>query len=160
LAAGCGRSPTEPAGGRAPVRIASTSVTDGGHVQSAVVMVTRTDEADSVANEHDSQVLDEIPGLSLVLMRTPPGQTTGAFVEKLRGDGRVVHSEPDDMVQTAEARQSTVAFCEATRTWSDVVDQTALARVGVAVAQSFGQGEGAIVAIVDTGIDLDHPALA
>src|SRR5262249_8887345 len=67
---------------------------------------------------------------------------------------------PDARVETAEAKQSDVAFSESARTWSDVYDQDALARVGAAAAQAYGRGDGVLVAILDTGIDLDHPALA
>jgi len=160
---GCGRLPTDAGGERAHARGVtrySTDATDAAGGRNAIAVLTQCNEGDSVAIANNSQVLDAIPELSLVLLKTPPGQTTDTFVDQLRGDGRVVHSEPDEMVQTAETRQSTVAFSEATRTWSDVYDQTALARVGAAAAQAYTQGGGALVAIVDTGIDLDHPALA
>jgi subtilisin family serine protease len=75
------------------------------------------------------------------------------------GDPRVEYSEPDARVQTAETRQSTVSFSEGGRTWSDVSDQGALTRVGAAQAHAYTLGSGVLVAIVDTGIELDHPAL-
>jgi len=117
-------------------------------------------DMDCVATEFGSQVLDSIPELSLVLLRTPSGMSTSDFEVKLQGDARVTGSESNSIVETAETEQSTVAFSEATRTWTDVQDQTALTRIGAAEAQAYGLGEGALVAILDTGIDLDHPALA
>ena len=161
LASSCSRMPTESASGRPVARDTAiqTKAALSGTVESAIIMPARTTDVDSLARSFGSQVLDVVPELSLALLRTPPNTTTDAFVSRLRGDPRVVFSESNAMVETAEAGQSTVAFCEAARSWSDVQDQTALARVGAAQAQAFATGEGALVAILDTGIDLDHPAL-
>jgi len=159
LAAGCTRLPTDAAGARA--RAAGSLHSDStGHPMRAIAMLTHSSESDSVAKALGSEVLDVIPELSLALFRTPTGMTADAFVQRLAGDPRVVFSEPDAIVETAEGSQSTVAFSEAARTWGDVVDQTALSRIGVAAAQHITRGAGALVAILDTGIDLDHPVLA
>jgi len=162
LASSCSRMPTETTGGRLDARGAALQAKAplSGTEPAAIVMLARTSDMDSVARAFGSEVVDAVPELSLALLRTPAGTTTGAFVSRLGGDPRVVFSESNAMVETAEAGQSTVAFSEATRTWSDVEDQTALARVGAAQAQAWARGEGAMVAILDTGIDLDHPALA
>ena len=161
LATGCTRLPTDAAGGRAARGAATASdLAPTAHVSDVIVQIEPGSDVDSVASAFNSQVLDVIPELSLALLRTPASLTASAFVGGLQSDSRVLFSESNAMVETAEAAQSTVAFCEATRTWSDVEDQTALTRVGAAEAQAYGRGEGALVAILDTGIDLDHPALA
>lgn len=159
IASGCGRLPTETAVDRAGAA-RSFSVTGTDRSTSAIAELLLLSESDSVAIEHDSQIVDVIPELSLALLRTPPGQTTSAFVHELKRDGRVRDSEADAILETAEGSQSTVAFSEGLRAWDDVEDQSALARIGAAEARQVGQGAGVIVAILDTGIDLDHPALA
>ena len=159
LVAGCGRLPTDATGEHArAARTSSLAATM--HPTRAIAMLSRTSDADSVARSFGSEVIDVIPELSLALLRTPAGMTTDAFVLRLATDPRVVFSEPDAILETAEGSQSTVAFSEATRSWGDVEDQSALTRIGAAAAQHYGRGSGERVAILDTGIDLDHPALA
>ncbi len=115
---------------------------------------------DDVATSYGSAVLDTIPELNIQLLRTPDGTTASTFVHRLQLDPRVAFAEPNSQAETAEARQSTIGFSEATRTWSDVQDQNALVRVGAAQAQMIARGDQVLVAILDTGIDLDHPVLA
>lgn len=159
LVAGCSRLPTDAARSRAGMAGAYAAVTTA-HATRAIAMLAHATDADSVARALGSQVLDVIPELSLALLRTPASTSTDAFVLRLASDPRVIFSEPDAALQTAEGSQSLVAFSEATGSWSGVEDQSALARIGVAGAQRFARGAGTRVAILDTGIDLDHPALA
>ena len=159
LVTGCGRLPTDATPNRARTASPLTSAAID-HPTRAIVMLTRSSDPDSVARTFGSHVIDVIPELSLALLPTPAGMTTDAFVLRLATDPRVIFSETDAMLETAEGSQSTVAFSEASRSWSDVQDQSALTRIGATEAQKFGRGAGALVAILDTGIDLDHPALA
>jgi subtilisin family serine protease len=159
LVSGCGRLPTQVQDGRGRTH-ASPSVIASAHTDRAIVRLTNCCESDALAQAFDSHVIDLIPELSLALLRTPSGLTTEEFVDRLKSDSRVILSESDAMLETAEGSQSTVAFSESWRFWEDVADQSALARVGAPEAQMLGRGAGALVAIIDTGIDLDHPALA
>ena len=159
LVSGCGRLPTQAQDGRARTHASPTAIASA-RPDRAIVRLTNCCESDAVAQAFDSHVLDVIPELSLALLRTPTGLTTEEFIERLRADSRVILSESDAMLETAEGSQSTVAFSESWRFWEDVEDQSALVRVGAPEAQMLGRGAGSLVAILDSGIDLDHPALA
>jgi subtilisin family serine protease len=138
--------------------------TSGSGPALVVVRVTPSASVEELAANYDCDVVSYLPELRLALMAARASQT-GQLTEetpsaRFVGDPRVEYSEPDSRVETAETRQSTVSFSEGGRTWSDVTDQGALTRVGAAQAHAYTLGSGVLVAIVDTGIELDHPALA
>lgn len=114
---------------------------------------------DSIAMLYASQVLGTIPELDIVLLRTPTGSTIATFIRRLQEEPRVLFAEPNYPLETAEGRQSDMAFSEASRSWSDVLDQTALTRIDTPGAHLLAKGDGVVVAILDTGIALDHPML-
>lgn len=112
------------------------------------------------SSSYGSSVIATIPELDLVLVSVSSEVPIDSFVRTLRSDPRVIFAEPDYAALTAESRQSTIAFSEGTRSWGDVADQEALARIGAPEAQVISQGSGVLVAVLDTGVELDHPALA
>ncbi len=160
LLTSCSRLPVAPGGQQAGGGARSLAPTTTLRANDVIAKLTQMSAADSLARMVDSQVLGSIPELKLVLYRTPSGGKTQAFVLRLLQDPRVLSAEPNQRVMTAEAGQSSAAFSEATRGWSDVTDQNALVRIGALQAQARADGYGTKVAILDTGIDLDHTALA
>lgn len=161
-----------PACGRVPTMPRATQMAARGAVPASICTMPRAAavrviaqlqpsvQPADVAGSYGSLTLDYIPEIRLVLLRTPTGMTDQSFQLRLAADSRVVFAEPDYEARTAETRQSTIAFSEGTRTWSDVADQTALARVGAEQAHLLTRGAGVLVAVLDTGIELDHPALS
>lgn len=116
--------------------------------------------AQDVSGSFASTVLLSVPEIRLYLFRTPGGMGDAGFQRALSMDTRVEFAEFDYALETAESRQSSMAFDEGLRSWPDVTDQEAFQRVGVGAAHHWATGKGALVAILDTGVDLDHPALA
>jgi Subtilase family len=88
-----------------------------------------------------------------VLFRIPPGTTREAVIEKLRADKRVLIAQPLNEFESASA--ATPAFDDPyARLQSNV------SALDVAEAHHISRGLGIRVAIIDTGVDVDHPDLA
>ena len=126
-----------------------------------VVMTVRAGaNADQIAQDHGGTVVAVVPELGLYRIALPVGDDVFRYAQALMVDTRVAAAEVNGLATIAEGQQSSVAFSESNHSWSDVKDQGAFVRVGVARAQTRANGNGVIVAILDTGIQLDHPALA
>ena len=160
LLASCSRLPVGPDVQRLAGGVRSLARADTPRPYDVIAHLTQMDVSDALAKANASEVLGSIPELKLVLCRTPAGATTQSLILRLQQDARVISAEPNSRVMTAEAGQSSAAFSEGSHGWNDVMDQTALVRIGAIQARTRADGSGAKVAILDTGIDLDHPALA
>ncbi|HET7224387.1 MAG TPA: S8 family serine peptidase [Candidatus Eisenbacteria bacterium] len=156
LASSCARLPMAPSASRGTTPAGAQNVSaTAGVIAQLLPGVSGTDFATS----YGASVIGTVPELRLVLMHPPAGTTDADFARRLAADPRIEFAEPNVHLEAAEARQSTIAFSEGWHTWGDVVDQGALTRIHAADAQAYGRGGGVLVGILDTGIDLDHPAL-
>jgi len=160
LFAGCSRTPVAPVAAlrRAPLSSSTTAI-DGLRPGIALVHYAAGTIPDSLAWNFGSQLLDVIPEIDYALLRTPLGLSVDGFTDELHLDEHVLAAGPNDRVQTAEGLQSSVAFSEGIRAWGAVADQRAFARTGAVGSHRIATGEDVRVAILDTGIDLDHHAL-
>jgi subtilisin family serine protease len=88
-----------------------------------------------------------------VLFRIPPGTTREAVIEKLMQDKRVLIAQPLNEFESATT---------ATSPFDDPYArlQTNVNALDVAEAHNFSRGAGIRVAIIDTGVDVEHPDLA
>ncbi len=86
------------------------------------------------------------------------------MADRMQGDARLVYAEPNYEIQAPEGDPRTSAYGgEPPTTSSDPApysDQPALGALDVPYAHGIGRGEGAVVAVLDTGVQLDHPELA
>ena len=89
--------------------------------------------------------------------QAPPGTSVDAAVAALRADARVVVAEANYLAGTPEARRRSVW---AVGTPVEYAVQWAPTAMGLRQAQTLATGQGLRVAILDTGIDARHPALA
>ena len=160
LIAGCGRLPSDPLAAHAQRAIESgrASVVDGAP-QGVVMMVKPGASAYQVAAQYGGTVVDEVPALGLYRIALQAGDDVARCAQAMMGDQRVSNAEVNGLARLAECRQSSVAFSESFRNWRDVSDQGALARLRAPRAQTAASGIGVLVAILDTGIMFDHPAL-
>lgn len=132
---------------------------DAGTASQIILRLESWVSPETLATSFGARIVGSISELRLLLVETDPGGAE-ALLARASTDPRVEFAEPNVPVQAPEARQSTIAFDEGLRPWSDVIDQDAFKRVGAAEAQSVASGKGVLVAVLDTGVDLDHPSLA
>ncbi len=89
--------------------------------------------------------------------QVPAGTTVDAAVAALRADTRVVVAEANHIAGTPEARRRTVW---AVGTSAQYAAQWAPESMGLRQAHTLATGQGLRVAVLDTGVDASHPALA
>lgn len=161
VAAGCGRLPSAPRSSASAHMSGSGTATVGDDGSDGVVMMVRPGASpDQIASQYGGTVVAVVPELGLYRVVLPPGDDVARCAQAMMTDARVSLAEVNETATIAEGQQSSVAFSEGTRTWLDVYDQGALTRVGAARAQVGANGGNVLVAILDTGIALDHPALS
>jgi thermitase len=108
---------------------------------------------------YGSTVVEQFPGSTDVfLLRLPTGSGVTETVKQMVKDPRLLYAEPNFFAQPPEGGGRH-------RAWgaSDVAptsDEYAAKALGLEPAHSISQGKGTTVAVVDTGAQLDHPALA
>ena len=88
-----------------------------------------------------------------VLFRIPPGTTREAVIEKLLQDKRVLIAQPLNEFESATSATLPLADPYARL-------QTNFSALDVAEAHNISRGAGVRVAIIDTGVDTQHPDLA
>ncbi len=123
-------------------------VTLGGGVDAATLA---TDYGATLAHGSGWRVASLLPGDS---------ETSEALILRLVTDSRVLTAEKDAAVETAESRQQSFAFDDGYGSPQACATQPALAGLGLTLAHQFTTGGGVKVAILDTGAELAHPALA
>lgn len=89
-----------------------------------------------------------------VLFRIPPGTTREAVIEKLQADKRVLIAQPLNEFESATSA-SIAGFDDPYARL-----QTNVSALDVAEAHAISRGTGVRVAVIDTGIDVEHPDLA
>jgi subtilisin family serine protease len=86
-----------------------------------------------------------------VLFRIPPGTTREAVIEKLLRDKRVLVAQPLNEFESATSGGFDDPYAKL---------QSNVNALDVAEAHVFSRGSGIRVAIIDTGVDTQHPDLA
>lgn len=100
------------------------------------------------------------PGAGLYRLAVPAGDDPSALLNQLQSTSGVLSAEPDQQVLLPEAQQSSKAFYEGWLTSAQFTGQDGLLRINGPAAQQISTGRGVTVAVLDTGVAADHPALA
>lgn len=93
------------------------------------------------------------------LLSTPPGEDVATTLTRMRGDRRLAFVEPNYLSGAPEASPRKI------RVWGGAsaaprFEQYAIDRLNIRDAHAKTRGAGITVAVIDTGVQLDHPALA
>jgi len=124
-----------------------------------IVRVGQVGDIDLINTTWGTVVIDSIPsrGIYLLHLTNPAIQDSMAIV--LDGVPESDFCDYDYEGQSPEARRQIVIVAIGA-TGIDVEDQGAMARVRKDEAHAISTGSGARVAVLDTGVDIDHPFLA
>ena len=98
-----------------------------------------------------------------VLFRIPPGTTREAMIEKLKSDKRILIVQPlNEFESAASPATAPVPTASTTGGFDDPYArlQSNVLALDVAEAHNISRGMGIRVAIIDTGVDTNHPDLA
>lgn len=146
-------NPTDPAN---PDRDSTTAVV-GNEV--VLKLFLPTDRA-AVQAQYGLTLIDQFGQRPIYRMRAAAtGGDTEAFADTLQADPRVEFAEPNYLNQTPESRRRRIwaIGSESASTFATQWNRTALR---LPAAQAISTGSNITVAVLDTGVDTAHPALA
>jgi hypothetical protein len=115
---------------------------------------------DAVNQTYQTVTVSElVPGTGIYLLQTPDGSDVETLLSRMAADPRIIYAEPNLLAEAPEAVRS--------KDWGwggqdaqPYASQYALSSINLADAHSYSTGANTIIAVVDTGVQLDHPALA
>jgi len=139
------------------------------------VQLTPGAKIDGLNGRHGTRVIEQIAGTDSYLLELPPGVGVAEKLAGMVSESEILVAAPNFHYQAPEVLQTSQAFID--QTSQAFIDQTSQAFIDSQVpmsytgqpavstmhlkeAQSYTQGEGVKVAVIDTGIDPQHPLFA
>ena len=158
---GCGRELTE-RHVTAPLRGGDPGVITAGDEflpDELLMVVWPGHSPQTVAYEHGLYLWNSLRDSVTCQLQTAPGADLNQLEQELLADPRVAGVSRNFIANDSETRQSSMAFNEGFLDIGQFHDQGISGRLGVRNAHRVARGEGRIVAILDTGINRNHPML-
>ncbi len=152
---GCGGNGNEPP--LAPERAARL---DEYLPRMILAVIRNPGDVDGVGSDHGLAVAEVLADGVSYRLTTSADADLPALEDELAADPRVSGACLNYLAMDSESRQSSMAFDEGILDEGEYHDQAFTRRLKIAEAHRTSQGEGVVVAILDTGADLDHPVLA
>lgn len=159
----CGRQiPTAPGRGAASLRAARDAVVpavdfENEYTDEVVIQIAPYVDPIGLADDYGAEFVEDEDGY--VTVRPAAGETCDQLVLRMTGDPRVITTERNARLDTAEGRQEAVASDDAFGTIGDFLEQDAAVSIRIAEAHRVSKGGGITIAILDTGVDPHHPML-
>jgi subtilisin family serine protease len=116
---------------------------------------------------HGTYVKNRIQGSSDYLLGLPPNVNLDTYLRQMRADTDLLFAEPNFNFKLPEVRQVSHAFIDqVSHAFIDgqspvsFYSQPSLANLNLARAHAYSRGIGVKVAVLDTGLDFNHPLFA
>jgi subtilisin family serine protease len=138
----------------------SQAQADDGIVPNEVVLkLFPGNDPDAIATQYKLRVIDQFGTRPIFRMAITDGKTPSTKAGELLADAdkRVQYAEPNYVGQTPEGRQK-ASWSKGDK--SNYTQQWAPTKLGLADVHKKTRGAGVTVAVLDTGVDDAHPALA
>ncbi|MFO0982396.1 MAG: S8 family serine peptidase [Planctomycetota bacterium] len=134
----------------------------GGHYVAGEVLVRPAagTTIEVIARSHGLTISGRLDALDWYRLELPQDRSVPNAVAWMSRDPRVQWVIPNYEGQTPETDQIIHAFIDGTPTVGEYQDQSPFQRIKGPEAWAYRSGQPTLVAVLDTGVDLDHPALA
>ncbi len=120
-----------------------------------------------VNNRNNTHFLKQIPGTNIYLVSTSTHEKAKDKISKLAKDNAVANISLNYIIKSAEVQQSSDAFLDQSsdafldhQSPINFYGQPATTNLHLAEAHNLATGNGVRVAVIDTGIDLNHSLFA